>query len=345
METSLDFTTNNWTSDDVNFDVPLYATYLNLSFLLIAIPSITIPAVLVIRVIMKTTRLHTIYYLFVVNLLVTDILNTCKMGFEIILLCLYLLGINADTTASFVIYSLLSIPRLAAHFSFINLAIDRAIAIAFPYRHKSIMTKKRAYVMLAVTWIISSINSATIFSSPFRFVGPLGTYTPIEKKPTEGAILLVSVLVLTVILILSVNVYLYVQINQSRKKLEENMRIHGSNDDDEKIKLKRTYRRFQKLIKTTVSLLVLGGVDGIINLLTLMTVIVINRLLSVSVTLYALQFVVYPLLCVQLMSHSLGYGIYMKDIRNKLCKCSFCQNLKRMLLLRPSKVVVLNQSK
>ena len=342
METSLNFTTNNGTTDDVNFDVPLYATYFNLSFLLVAIPSITVPAVLVIRIILKTTRLHTIYYLFVVNLLITNILNTCKMGFETILMCLYLFGVNADTTASFIIYSILSIPRLAARFSFINLAIDRAIAIAFPYHHKNIMTTKRAYIMLAVIWIISSINTAAIFSASFRFVGPLGTYTPIEK-PTEGAILFVFILVLTVILILSVNVYLYAQINQSRKKLEENMSTHGTRDDDEKIKLKRTYRRFQKLIKTTVSLLVLGGVDGMINLLTLTTVIVMNRLLSVSVTLYALQFVVYPLLCVQLMSHSLGYGVYMKDFRKKLCKCYLCQKLKRMLPLRPSKVTVLNQ--
>ena len=339
----------NGTSEDINFDVPLFATYLSIFSLLMAMPLIIIPAALVIHIISKTAQLHTIYYLFVVNLLVTDILNTCKMVFEVILMCLYLFGINADTTVSFIIYIILSIPRLAARLSFINLAIDRAVAVAFPYRHKSIMTKKRAYVMLIITWIISSFTSLAIyFSSPFAFVGSFGVYTPVTKS-IGRVILTVVLLVSTVILIICVNVYLCAKINQSRQRLEENMRMYGTdgrNDDQEiKIKqLKRTYHKFQKQIKINFSLFVLGGVDGIINIFTLMLLIVMNRFLSVSVNLYATQFVAYPLLCVQLISHSLLYGTYMKDIRRKLCKCYLYQRLKRTLPLCPSKVTVLNQS-
>ena len=62
------------TSEDINFDVSSIATYLNMFFLLVAIPAIIIPAVSVINIILKTEKLHTVYYLFVINLLATDIL-------------------------------------------------------------------------------------------------------------------------------------------------------------------------------------------------------------------------------------------------------------------------------
>ena len=329
----------NGGSDNINFNISSFATYLNMFFLLAAIPAIIIPAVSVIRIILTTEKLHTIYYLFVINLLATDVLNTLKMGFEVILVCLYLFGINADSTVSFIIYTILCIPRIAARLSFINLAIDRAVAIAFPYRHKSIMTYKRAYVMLTLTWIISSIMSFVIYlPEPFTFLGSFGIYTPVEK-PIGRVILFVSLLVLSTILIVCVNVYLYVQINKSKQTLEENMRTHGTDGNIEQ--LKRTNHKFQKQVKITLPLLALGGVDGIINLLTMITLIVSNRL-SGSISVYSFQFVVYPLLCIQLMSHSLLYGIYMKDIRRKLCKCYLYQRLKRALPLHPSKVVVLN---
>ena len=129
MESHINITNQsfNGTTDDIYFDVPLFAIHLNIFLLLVAMPAIIIPAVLVIRIILQTKELHTIYYLFVIDLLFTDILNTLKMGFEVVLMCLYLFGINADTTLSFIMYSILSIPRAAARLSFINLAIDRSL--------------------------------------------------------------------------------------------------------------------------------------------------------------------------------------------------------------------------
>ena len=57
----------NGTTDDISFDVPLFATYLSICILLVAIPAIIIPAVLIIHIILTTEKLHTVYYLFVIN--------------------------------------------------------------------------------------------------------------------------------------------------------------------------------------------------------------------------------------------------------------------------------------
>ena len=280
MESYINITNQsfNGTTDDIYFDVPLFATYLNIFLLLVAMPAIIIPAVLIIRIILQTEELHTIYYLFVIDLLFTDILNAVKMGFEMVLVYLYLFGINVDTTLSFIMYSILSIPRAAARLSFINLAIDRFIAIAFPYRHKSIMTYKRAYIMLLSKWIISIIMSVVAYStSSFVFVGSFGIYTPTEKS-IGRVILFVLIVIVTVILIICVNAYLYVQITKSKQKLEENRRVHGRSDNEEIKQLKKTYYKFQKQLKTTLSLLILGGVDGTINSLTFVTLIADNWL-------------------------------------------------------------------
>ena len=337
----------NGTTDVINFDVPLLATTLSLCIQLVAVPTIIIPAVLVIRIILTTERLHTVYYLFVISLLATDILSTLKMGFEIILMCLYLFDINADSTISFVFFITLAIPRIAARLSFINLAIDRAVAIALPYRHKSIMTYRRAYVMIMLTWVISSIMCLAIYlNTSFAFARPFGTYTPIHGNAAPGT-LYVILLVLSVIVIVCINVYLYVQINKSKQKLEENMRTHGTDGSNENKQLKRRHHKLQKQVKTTLSLLILGGVDGIINVITVMTVLVIIYIIikvsAESMSLYALQFVMYPFFYIQLMSHSLLYGVYMKDIRRRLCKCYLYHRLKRAFPLRPSKVIVINK--
>ena len=202
----------NETTDDVYSNIPLIATYLSIFLLLVVIPAVTIPAVLVIRIILKTEGLHTRYYLFVTNLFVIDMLNTFKIGFEVILMCLYLFGVNTDTTVSFIIYGILTIPRIAACLSFITLAIDRVIAIAFPFHHKEIMTNKVVYVVIAFTWIISSIMVLVVcMSSSFVFIMPFGIY--VSEGIKIGPIILVFLLIVTIILIICCNVYLFVKIN------------------------------------------------------------------------------------------------------------------------------------
>ena len=111
------------------------------------------------------------------------------------------------------------------------------------------------------------------------------------------------------------------------------------------MQLKRTYYKFKKQVRITLSLLILGGVDGIINLVTIVIVIIVSRVLSTPHMRYFLQFVINPLLYVQMILHSLPYGIYMKDIRRRFCKCQLYQWLRRRCPLRPSKVTVLHQSK
>ena len=60
------------------------------------------------------------------------------------------------------------------------------------------------------------------------------------------------------------------------------MRMHGGNDNNDISQLKRTYYKFKKQVRITLSLLILGGVDGIINLVTIVMVIIVSRFVNTS---------------------------------------------------------------
>ena len=120
--------------DDTFSDVPLVGTYLKVFLLLVTIPIIITPAVVIIHIIRKTEELHTKYCLFLVNLLVSDILTTIRYCFEIFIMALYLLNIRVHI--SVIIYAIISIPLVVTRYSFVLLAIDRVVGVAFPYRYK-----------------------------------------------------------------------------------------------------------------------------------------------------------------------------------------------------------------
>ena len=85
---------SNESSEDIFPDVLLFATYLKMFLLLLATPTITVPASMIMHVIWKNERLHTKYYFLVTNLLVTDITTTGRYVYEIFSMILYLFGVT-----------------------------------------------------------------------------------------------------------------------------------------------------------------------------------------------------------------------------------------------------------
>ena len=56
----------------------------------------------------------------------------------------------------------------------VNLATERMVTIAFPYRHGEILTTKRAVGMLAVMWTVAGILALTItISVLYKIFWPL----------------------------------------------------------------------------------------------------------------------------------------------------------------------------
>ena len=149
--------------------------------------------------------------------------------------------------------------------------------------------------------------------------------------------------VVSVILIVGTNAYLYCSIIQSKNKLEDNLKLSGK-DDHKVTKLQRLIHNLQMQLESSVPLFVLGGIDGLVNMLRIIIFIVINVFFSLSsgatVGMYFYQFFANPLEYCQIISHSITYGIYKKEVRKRLYQ--HYQHLQRLLPLCPSKITTLH---
>ena len=329
--------------NDIFSDVPLVATYLKILLLLVTIPVIIIPAAVIIHIIRKTEELHTKYCLFLVNLFISDILTTIKYCFEIFIMILYLLNIRIYV--SDIAYTIICIPRVVTRYSFILLAIDRVVGIAFPYRYRNIMKLRVVYVLIASVWIIAAVLLffARLLGSAY-LVWPFGIYIPLSGVPSAFFVYVLPQVV-SAILIIGTNIHLYRTIIQSKKKLENNLKLSGR-DENKITKLQRLIHNLQIQLESSVPVFILGGIDCLLNVLRVLIFIVINAFCScplssgASFGIYFYQFFANPLEYCQIISHSITYGIYKKEVRKKLHQ--YYQRLQRQLPLRPSRVIILH---
>ena len=329
---------------DVSFsaseaEVPLFVSYLKMIVLLLAPFVIGIPSALVIRVIAFERKLHTKYYFFLVNLLVTDFLGVLVNNVvQFVALVLYVSGSSIKLSCIFIeIFGMFS---FAGQLLFITLGIDRFVAIASPYHHRKIMTKKVVVTIVAVVWGSAIlITSVLLVQVPYVHLYPFARCSGLSGFPLiylfKG-----SVMASSTVLIIAINLYLYYKILQSNKKLKENMRLHGESST----KARRHVARRDHLrshIKPIVSVLLLGGIDGLINLLIPLLQILFRLTLGNDsiARIYAIELVVYPLQWIQLLCHPLVYGLYMTKIRRNI----FNFELYYLIFGRRSKVIVLNQ--
>ena len=338
MESFFNYT--NTSTNELYYDVPLLATILKIVMLLMMIPTIISPALLVIHVIWKNEQLHTKYYYFVVNLLAGDIAVTVRYGLEVISMMFYLFGLPSEY--GYFTYIIITIPRVAFRYSFALLAIDRVICVAFPYRRRDIMTNKVVYFLIITMWLVASgVAFVVKLTSTLTFDPPFGKYV---VSTNSRLFILCAVLLptlLSVIATIFINVYLYYCTVQSNKRLQENMKLEGTRNNHEIRRTKRLLHNLRMQAKPTISVLILGGIDCVLNVLNSI-IISVAIAYAPGTTRSYLSFVGYLLDWFQLVSHSLVYGFYMKDIRRRLQRYTFYQSILRPCPLRASRVVVLN---
>ena len=330
--------------DNIFSDVPLVATYLKILLLLVIIPVTIIPAVVIIHIIRKTEELHTKYCLFLVNLLISDILNGIRYCFAIFIMILYLLDIRLYFTyISDIVFVIITIPHVTNRYCFVLLAVDRVVGVAFPYHYRNIMKLKVVYSLIVSVWIIAAVLlfSTTLLGSPY-IVYPFGSYFP---PPGVVNVIILYLLpeAVSAISIVGANVYLHRSIVQSKKKLENNLKLSGR--DEHKItKLQRLIHNLQLQLESSLPLFILGGIDCLFIVLRITVSAIIKAIYPFEyypvIAIILLELLVFPLVYCQIISHSVTYGIYNKQVKKKIC--CYYQRFKRLFPLCPSKVITLH---
>ena len=278
-------------------------------------------------------------FVFGLNIQVTvldmwDTGSTPRNLYEIVLMILYLFGVTTDHSDIF--YVTMIIPRINLHLSFLLLAIDRVIGVAFPYRHRKIMTTRVVYTLITVAWLIAAVLAFIAkMSSTMLFVPPLGNFQP-SFNPAGSTIILMSML-MSVVLIAVSNAYLFYVTTQSNKRLLKNRNL-SDREGNEINKTQRLLKALQMQANTTASALILGGIDcAMIVLMFILFAVVDSPSFSSITSVYIFQ-MIYPIEWCQMLSHFFIYGIYMKEIRRCIQKYKFYQRLHRMLHLYPNQV-------
>ena len=285
---SKSFNQSSFSNDTHPGEISVLATYLSMIVLTISAIMIATPALMIINVIWQTRNLHTKYFLFLAHLLaidVADILGTAIGGH--LIMCLYLFDFNLGP-ANILIKWLVIFPNmllfLASLLAPINLAVERMIAIAFPYRHRSIMTNKKAATMLAAMWGVSTISSvAIIITVPYDIIWRLALFVWDIRLIRFTFFAQIT----SIVSIVVANVFLQYKITISNRIAKENERL----GNEEEVK---RFRKFVQEIwaqaKATITLFLVGGIDVMANILLPAFYIMTATLLQRSQRMYVLRF-------------------------------------------------------
>ena len=306
-------------------EVPLLVTFLNMVVILIVTVVVITPAQMVLNVIWWTRELHTKYYFFVANLLVTNMASIIVDSIQqYLIMIIYLLDANLNSAAVVIKWTILflrTVLQLMTVMLPITVAAERLIVIGFPYRHRSIMTTRRAAGMVAAMWALSTVLAVIITAIvPVDIVWPLAL---VDWHPAYLPFILIPRLTSAVFIVVA-NAFLHHEVTVSNRKAKENERL---GNEEEVKKFKKLRQLFWAQSKATITLLLVGGIDVIANMLIPLTYVVISvSVEEPSMKVYIEQFFLYPLKSALLLSHPLVYGLYMKKIRRRLpCCTAHCQ--------------------
>ena len=325
-------------NDTYTEDVPLFATYLCMTITLLFAVIMIVPAVVVINVIRKTRELHTKYYFFVANLLATDICAVIvRSVMHYLMFILYLLDCYSDSASTMLrmlVCPIFILVHLTTILSPITVAVERIIVIGFPYRHRSILTTKTVIGLLAAIWGVSLILTIMVtIIVPATIVWPLAF---VDFHPTIVPFFVIPRLT-SAAFITAANVFLQYKVFVSNRKAKENERL---GNEEEVRRFTKLARLLRVQVKPTITLLLVGGIDVIGNIIIIIMYIVIEASAQPSKKAYLDQFLMYPIVANLLASHPLIYGLYMKKIRDRLPKCTACQV---QWTTRKSRVTTLHQ--
>ena len=315
-----------------------YATYFKMSVLFLGTPTVIITASFIIYIIMKNERLQTKNNYFLINLLVSDIIlvfTNCSI--HGILIILYQFDIDIDAHC-FTIIMLTLIPVLANKLCFLPVVVDRLLFVALPFDYKLVVTNKVVTITISTLWLVAvCLTVVIVTTTALMYVPPLGDCTSTQSSHLLLQIATAGPQLITVLVVIITSIYFRYKIYKSNKFFK---RTYTNTVEKRKaISAGILLDKLWKEVKPTVTVLIVGGVDGLFNLLV-PVIWASGRLVFTEDPYlrrtYTLEIVLLLQLC-QALSHSLTYGIHNRDIRKYL------HEYKKKIFMKRSKVITLRR--
>ena len=264
------FSGSGYVDDVVNqtaATIPEYLSYIYLCSTLMGIPVVIVPALRAIAIIVKNKKLQANNNIFLINLLIADV------GLAVVLWCtdglftvLYLLGVNVDVDCRIKLIPVM-IFVIGSKLMFIPTCVERFIHIAVPFHYKRIVTTKAIMTTIITLWMVTIVTTTILcINQSFEYIPSVGVCKPTQ---TNIPLLLIFLLYLftPIVLITITSIYLHHRIIKSKNFFHSVKR--NAAQERKSNKAGRLLKILQEQVKPTMSVFRVGGIDAVIDIISL----------------------------------------------------------------------------
>ena len=268
-------------------------------------------ATLVLTAIIINKTLHSIQFVFIANLMISDLVSSFTVNFMVTGTTIHSLIDSNSRGTNCRLVDTLYFPFTTSFILVTVLIFDRFITVVYPFKYRNIITNKVAVALVIGSWVIGFLLSSYALFSPDH----IGSYT--RNGLCRTSTLLSRILsimfpnvVATFLAVIQI-IYLSVKAHKLAKAHQRRQSIRG--DRIRKIALSR------KAICTLILLVGIAGVLGVITPLILgaTRLAVGNETTAAKIT----QNGIVPFFGkMPTIAHSLLYGFHMTEIRKTIFK-------------------------
>ncbi|XP_065902568.1 alpha-1A adrenergic receptor-like [Dysidea avara] len=324
-------------SDIEEVDYPTLQLYVALPTRLLMSFVVIFLATIVLQTVEKSRRdQHTLHYFFINNLMISDITAVIVANVSAEVVIAHTI-INEDTDGIECTSIMASkFPYLASFGILAALAFERMIVALYPIKYDRIVTKKRAYIVVGLVWLVSVFVALLVYADPKLDVK---TKTAICKSSFYKYIFwaVASIfLIASVVFVLVQNIYIF---RMSLDHIRGLQRCGTINNEDRTNNLRGEYRAALSLFwytqKPSIAALLVVGSDVLFHLVLLPISSLIAEVCNNTAASIFIWSVLFNLLVYcGIASHSLLYALFL-DSFHVVFGCQRC-HLQLVSCLAPS---------
>ena len=294
---------------------------------LIIMAVITVPAAMVIIVIIRNKELHKYHYWFVMNLMICDIVTALTNNpFFIVLYLIKLFGSTKTLVHCGYAFACLYIAPISSGFMVLNLVIDAILAITYPLKYDIIMTKTKAISMVVIAWMLAASLTLPLIASPDLDV----LADSLSSCPYNiGAFLVLPIVRLFIAAaIIGFNIYLYWRLFKTKQRLKCLVEVSATEPSSTAQNLKARMKKYKQFTRLSITLLLIIVVDGLLRVLRVITGILATENGFLNETSFRLFFSLAT--WAEYINHPVVYGLMLRQVYESIfCKANNDGNILR----------------
>lgn len=291
---------------------------------LMIVAAITVPAVMVIIVVIHKKELHKFHYWFVINLMICDVITALVINpFYVVPYMIKLFSNVKVMMHCGCTFAFLYIAPISSGLMVLNLTVDAVLAIAFPLRYVDLMTKTKAIIMVAMAWMLAASLTLPLIASPELDV----TVDNLSLCPynIKAFLVLPMVRIVMAVAVIGFNIYLYWKLFKTKQKLKCLIEISTRGSSSRAHTIRSQLKKYKAFTRLSITLLLIIVVDGLLRILRVISIIIANENYFTDNEYFRLFFNLAT--WAEYINHPVVYGLMLREVyQSVFCKTNNNQN-------------------